>query len=234
MSGWPRKFFPGSRLALALLLVLVTASALAGCSTPRERYRVLSFFFDGVPNPDAPPKVVAVARPDSEFAPVVTAVVLTVHKPYKEGRCVVCHSSVNGQIQDFARAYDSCVKCHKKVSTEHALMHGPVAREACRFCHAPHDSVQPALLKDTPIKVCTQCHDKQLLGEYPYQHMDGQTSCLLCHAGHGGHARYFLKPPATQPNAPPRIPPSTQPATLPATQPATQSATQPRPGDHAP
>jgi predicted CXXCH cytochrome family protein len=96
----------------------------------------------------------------------------------------------------------------------HVLMHGPVARAACSWCHAPHESAEPALLKNTPIQVCTQCHDQELLGANPPEHVDGTTSCLQCHFGHGGDARYFLKP-RTPPASPPAEPPTSMPAVFP-------------------
>jgi predicted CXXCH cytochrome family protein len=201
-------FWGGLMIGLGLLIM-------AGCGTPREEYQVLSFFFDGVPNPDA-------VKPTAESTgPAVKAVarVVTQHKPYADNNCAACHRSTTGEIQEFSEAYKQCVKCHPKVPQERRLMHGPVAREACRWCHAPHESTEPALLKDSPIKVCSQCHDKQLLGDKPPEHVDGKTSCVQCHFGHGGDARYFLKeqaPAATVPTSQPERSPTTVPATGPA------------------
>jgi predicted CXXCH cytochrome family protein len=216
----PRNIFWGSlMIGLGLLL-------LAGCGTPRERYQVLSVFFDGVPNPDT-------AKPAAGGNGPVASVpvrMVTQHKPYAEENCAACHRSESGNILDFSDAYKACVKCHAKVPQERKLMHGPVARGECRWCHAPHESAEEALFKDTPIRVCTQCHDTHLLGNNPPEHTDGKTSCLQCHFGHGGDKQYFLKPasppasaPASQPdtapalNLPPNGPPasSDQPATGP-------------------
>lgn len=205
--------------ALILVGLICGTLILTACSTPHERYKVLSTFFDGVPDPDAPKKI-ASTQPADPDAPangsVVTLSIVSIHKPYRERQCDACHFATNGEIQDFEKAYDSCLRCHKKVTNNHTLMHGPVARAACRFCHSPHESTQPHLLKDTSIKVCTQCHDSQLLGNKPIQHIDGKTSCLQCHTGHGGEVRFFL---VSKTNA------TTQPATQPSTQPATQPTT---------
>lgn len=113
-------------------------------------------------------------------------------------------------IAEFDVAYKQCLKCHKQVTTEHPKMHGPVALAACEWCHAPHESSEKWLLKDSPVKVCGQCHDQNLLSPVPVQHTDG-SNCLTCHAGHGGTARYFLKP-----DARPEWPSTTRPATQPA------------------
>jgi predicted CXXCH cytochrome family protein len=201
-----------------LLLVLAGVISLIGCSSPRERYKVLSFFFDGVPDPDAPN---VSRRPvSSGRGQVILATIVSTHKPYKEGKCDSCHRSTSGEILEFEDAYKNCVSCHKGVSTGRKLMHGPVAREVCRFCHTPHESTEPALLKASSIKVCTACHDQQLLGNNPPEHLDGQTSCLNCHFGHGGDSRYFLKlaPVATQPvpGTWPALPAATAPTSHPA------------------
>jgi predicted CXXCH cytochrome family protein len=221
-AGIPR------RLAgmLLMLLGIVMAAGLIGCGTPRERYKTLSFFFDGVPDPDAPAK--RGSGGDVQQTVFVGKRIVSQHKPFLDNRCAECHNSATGDIQDFSAAYSACIKCHKKVPTERDLMHGPVARAQCKWCHAPHESTEPALLKDTPIKVCTQCHDKQLLGSNPPEHVDGKTSCLQCHFGHGGTARYFLKPTTLPTGAPdgntPASADATQPAT-PATAPAGPPAT---------
>jgi len=172
-------------LGLGILLV----AGWGGCGTPRERYHTLSIFFDGVPNPDA------VKKPKLEEGTLVAVVTrhVTQHPPYRDNKCDSCHRTDEGEIQDFNTAYKQCIKCHKPVTQEHARMHGPVVREDCRWCHAPHESAEPHLLKDKAVKVCTQCHDKTLLGATPAEHMDGKTSCLDCHSGHGGAQRYFLK-----------------------------------------
>lgn len=207
-------------LRYGIALLLLFAAFAAGCGgSPRERYQVLSYFFDGVPNPDAPKNN---RNPDTTGGTkVITASIVSQHKPFVDAgsdpaKCAVCHRNSEGEIQEFSEAYKACVKCHTKISTSLPKMHGPVAREACKFCHAPHESTQPHLLKDEPINVCTQCHDQTLLGDKPPQHLDGQTSCLDCHFGHGGNERYFIKPSPT--SVQPAPPPTTAPATLPATQ----------------
>lgn len=174
------------------LFLLCAMIGWTGCGSASERYKVLSFFFDGVPNPNAP-KVVRTAAAATGPAQVAHLIVSR-HKPYVDNQCDSCHRSSAGQILDFEDAFNACGKCHKTVATQYPRMHGPVARSACRWCHAPHESDQPALLKFTAIKVCTQCHDQQLLGNNPPQHGDGITSCIACHNGHGGTQALFLKP----------------------------------------
>jgi predicted CXXCH cytochrome family protein len=218
------------------LLLLCSLIGWVGCGSPRERYKTLSFFFDGVPNPDAP-KVVRTAAVATTGPGQVKHLIASTHKPFADNQCDACHRSSAGQIMDFEEAYSACVRCHKDVTTKYARMHGPVARAACRWCHTPHEATEPVLLKMPVIKVCTQCHDQQLLGSNPPQHGDGITSCIACHNGHGGTQALFLKPdwkaewpklqaasnPATTNSAttnPAEPTPATAPATAPATGPA--------------
>lgn len=202
------------KLAASLLLVL-PIFAWVGCSSPTERYQVLSFFFDGVPNPNAPKKVVKV---ENNATPVLTLTIVSRHKPFVENQCDSCHRSATGQMVDFTDTYKSCAKCHPKVANQYSHMHGPVARPACQFCHTGHESAYPHLLRADPVKVCTQCHDAQLLGNKPLEHNDGHTNCLNCHGSHGGNEAYFLKPGWNLPVPPiyPTTAPTTQSTTLPA------------------
>jgi predicted CXXCH cytochrome family protein len=72
------------------------------------------------------------------------------------------------------------------------VMHGPVAVNACNFCHNPHSSKLPALLKAAPAKLCMQCHGPTGLSQGTVAHADAESNCLDCHSGHGG-AKNLLK-----------------------------------------
>jgi predicted CXXCH cytochrome family protein len=171
---------------LLILLVLALGVALAlGCSS-HKRYRVLSFFFDGVPNPDAPKNSLSARRS-------VSGKPIFVHQPFAEKKCDACH--LNSQ-DIFARAKmrpGACVDCHKGVRDEYPVMHGPVAAEACTMCHAPHQATQAHLLKAATPKVCVQCHDEATLGTTVAEHQNPKSDCTGCHSGHGGTDRHFLK-----------------------------------------
>ena len=206
MLGRPLKKMLARGVGFLLLLSMV---AWIGCGTPRERYKILSTFFDGVPNPDAP-KVTRTAMAASTQPGVVAMPIVSRHKPFVDNKCESCHRSSTGVITEFSEAFKACVKCHTTVTKKYARMHGPVSQAACRWCHTPHESTEPYLLKGPSLQVCTQCHDDQLLGKNPVQHGDKTTSCVSCHNGHGGTAAFFLKP-----NAKPDWP-TTAPATLPA------------------
>ena len=123
-----------SRIRFELLCVPVLGGAFwwTGCSVERN-YELLSFFFDGVPNPNALPILAASGDP----ATIRASATYSAHTPYLEGECATCHG------QGFTmRGIDVgvCLDCHAEVPDEHRYMHGPVAVGACLVCHVPHES----------------------------------------------------------------------------------------------
>ena len=178
---------PRVRPAL-LLLVLVGAGAVywIGCSV-QEHYETLSFFFDGVPDPNAP--VVG----SGSAAARIAGVTYFAHQPYVENACHECHEDPSNI---FGGRSDStiCLKCHAQVVDQYPMMHGPVAAVACLYCHKPHESTLPNLLRYEVPRLCRQCHVPGLLGapQRP-DHVQIEDACLDCHTGHGGRQRYFLE-----------------------------------------
>jgi predicted CXXCH cytochrome family protein len=166
-----------------------------GCSVERN-YRVLSFFFDGVPDPSLNGK-----KPGStpgQSADPKASPTYSVHKPYAEDRCAECHSQ---QFQLTRKDSGVCLKCHQAETSKHERMHGPVAAGACLWCHNPHESAYPHLFQGEARAVCTQCHDKTVLktSKVP-EHGQETVSCLACHFGHGGTNEFMLRtpPPAAE------------------------------------
>lgn len=148
---------------------------------------MLSFFFDGVPDPNA---IIA----DSDLAAAKAAgLTYYTHKPYAENACRECHDNPSNV---FGGRTDSsiCMKCHAEVVQQHEVMHGPVAAVACLWCHKPHESIHENLLRYEVPQLCRQCHVPGLLGA-PQQpdHIQNEVACLDCHSGHGGDNRYFLQ-----------------------------------------
>src|SRR4051812_20841274 len=87
-------------LTVSLLgLGLLVAS---GCS-PDRRYQMLSFFFDGVPNPHAVPGAVAVGSGQPGSAAGVAQVLSYVHKPYVENKRNACHSGNLSGFESFQK-----------------------------------------------------------------------------------------------------------------------------------
>jgi predicted CXXCH cytochrome family protein len=63
----------------------------------------------------------------------------------------------------------------------------------CLWCHEPHESDQPRLLKTTAPDLCLQCHDRELLPSDNPAHQSEQANCLDCHVGHGSPKSGLLR-----------------------------------------
>jgi predicted CXXCH cytochrome family protein len=168
-----------------------------------KNYKTLSFFFDGVPDPNAIAKV----TPGATMVDIQQSPTYSAHKPWQEERCIECHART---LKMDNRDSDLCLKCHAAKLTEYPNMHGPVAVGACLWCHNPHNSAYAHLLKAPTREVCSQCHTSaQLNVERVPAHADMNSSCTDCHSGHGGSARFFLHD--LQRPAPPASPAEAQP-----------------------
>jgi predicted CXXCH cytochrome family protein len=171
----PRAFHALIGCAIGLILVV-------GCSV-HQKYRTLSFFFDGVPDPDA--QIASAASLQSSGTSNGTSVQKKQyqHKPYATGNCEACHTA-NKQLVTLST--ELCIKCHANSPTQFAEMHVPVAIGECLWCHEPHESDSPRLLKTTATRLCLQCHDPVLLESTVKEHTLIKANCLECHTGHGG------------------------------------------------
>jgi predicted CXXCH cytochrome family protein len=200
--AWPRFAFAGGVAALLMLW--------AGCSVSDKNYKVLSVFFDGVPNPNAPlasAEESAGGKKGSGPRPVM----LSQHKPVKDQQCTACHADP-GQVAISALDSNLCMKCHEKVLAEYPAMHGPVVGRACLWCHEAHESQYPSLLRTTAATLCFQCHERELLSK-----TEGHTAnaiCVDCHGGHGGARPPFMRAETAKWKA------STQPSGAPTTAPS--------------
>jgi predicted CXXCH cytochrome family protein len=179
-------YFQAGRRSVYTIAILAILSALAvGCSVAKN-YKTLCFFFDGVPDPNAPvtgppTSLNLAAMPNGQLGPMK----MYRHKPYAEGKCAECHKADKKQLVTVKA--ELCLKCHAPTVKQYAVMHAPVAIGLCLWCHEPHESDSPKLLKTTAPQLCLQCHDASLLPSNvkPHQFPD-QANCLECHVGHGG------------------------------------------------
>lgn len=169
-------------------------------------YKVLAFFFDGVPDPtkpQTPPGQRPQAAEANRFAapgdPMASKVVR--HKPFVDEDCKACHQSNDpSQIYGSQVAAGTCVTCHKDTADKPHVTHGPVVTGACGWCHDPHQSTEPALLRATATTVCMKCHESDMLSTHVAEHtrtdptVQGHKTCTECHYGHGGPHPAMLKP----------------------------------------
>jgi predicted CXXCH cytochrome family protein len=174
-----------ARLAAAALAILV-AGAL-GCSST-TRYRVLNFFFDGVPRPRAAPAALPAtavestggARPAGFFE----------HGPYAAKLCSGCHAT--GAMNTLVAAGDQlCSRCHA-LRLDRRYVHGPLASGGCLACHEPHSSPYRHLLVSASDGFCLRCHDRAALKPIP-GHAGQAEDCTACHDAHMSDRRYLLK-----------------------------------------
>ncbi|MBI4716973.1 MAG: hypothetical protein HY763_04155 [Planctomycetes bacterium] len=180
------------------VILSVSATLVAACTTV-NRYKVLSFFFDGVPPPGATPErgYAAPGRPGEVIAPggageAPPRPTIYTHAPFRENRCGRCHDMETGQL--FKSPGDGlCLTCHATVPGDVPYVHGPVAVKDCLFCHHYHVSSYPKLLLADPTATCLQCHDGDDLTPGPHHANLERTTCVACHEPHGGHDRFFLK-----------------------------------------
>ncbi len=209
-----------------LLLGFALVAGASACS-PSIRHRVLTFFVDGVPEPGAeltvgyPVESHAIAGLPGPDVVLDTRVSRTrprartvyyAHPPYRENRCGSCHNPQDGQVQRSPEE-GLCLTCHEELARKPTFLHGPVAVNACTFCHHHHASTYPKLLLVDPTVICFRCHEEDNLTTGPHHdtrahdtgvhdtgvhdtrvHEDRSTQpCLQCHDPHGGGDRFFLK-----------------------------------------
>jgi len=166
------------------------------CNT-QKRYKVLSFFFDGVPNPQTTDiRVVAdslsildstnlLANSDE-----VTKSRFILHLPYGKKECISCHdqNSIGKTVESQPQL---CYKCHDDYNESYQFVHGPVGGGYCSICHDPHKSQLNQLLKQPAEQLCLNCHDSSTVYNSKFHKKNEQTSCIECHNPHGGENRFM-------------------------------------------
>jgi predicted CXXCH cytochrome family protein len=175
---------------LLYVLTMVIVAALTGCSATGS-YRVLSFFFDGVP-----PKNTTVKETSSTIKDTTVAAAnanesakkpTTIHPPYAENQCNVCHN--NGKFAMDQPAL--CYQCHADFATKYTFVHGPVAGGYCTDCHDPHNG-NAKLLTRSGQDLCLLCHVKEDILKNEAHGDIGTTACTDCHNPHGGQDHYLF------------------------------------------
>ncbi len=189
-KGFLKRRAPGALLALPLLVCIW-----AGCSVEKH-YEMLSFFFDGVPDPFAP--LGAGLGSGGQRMPGVK---YFTHDPFAQNACLECHRSPS----QFSMSWEDssmCLRCHEDIKSGYAYLHGPVAGDACLWCHAPHESTIRPLLRVGGAELCLQCHGLEMESAPPIpEHEDLARDCMDCHHAHGGDDRFFMRDTAELPAA---------------------------------
>jgi predicted CXXCH cytochrome family protein len=186
----------------ASLLAAILAS---GCLSTAGRYRVLSFFFDGVPPPqvaEETPAAVEVTIADAELmmpepeqppAPQSSR-----HPPWADRECSKCHDKA-GSNRLVARGAELCWTCHENENFFSEVVHGPAAAGNCTGCHNPHRSPRPKLLLEAGADLCAQCHDQNTFPEAELHRLGQGDDCVSCHNPHSAKRAYMLRPEVATP-----------------------------------
>lgn len=176
--------------ALALL-----ASGLFGCEA-HSRYRVLCFFFDGVPVPrgevpcdgQSAAGVSGAAKTNVSTAEVARK--YSQHGPYAAKMCEGCHQRQTNQL--LLPANDLCLYCHV-LSVMKRRVHGPVASGSCSICHDAHGSGNEYLLVSNSLDFCLYCHQRQdVMRNAVHQDIEN-TGCTTCHDAHASNNDFLLR-----------------------------------------
>ncbi len=191
-----RNINPHDGIVIALLVgLLLLWGTLAGCNES-QRHRVLTFFFDGVP-PLHPSSDEATSLQNlTPQAATTSDSTWTVHPPIED--CTQCHGQqrgkgFSGQVQLVTPVPALCDGCHTRPTADQGWVHGPVVKGECLFCHEPHRTQTPHLLRQPPPTLCFQCHDADAVRQVKYHQLPSYKNCLACHVGHVSHSRYLLR-----------------------------------------
>jgi len=183
------RLFSGDKKKIAAVSLLLGLWLVYGCAPKTQaQYRVLSFLFDGVPNPEAikaeqaekGKRSDAVKEKRSKFAE---------HGPFAAKQCNGCHQRGTNAL--VAPLEELCFRCHQ-LDLKKGWTHGPVASGGCRECHNPHSSGYPFLLLAKPSEFCYYCHDKKDVLRAAV-HKDMTLECTACHDAHSADNRFLLK-----------------------------------------
>ena len=178
-----------------IFFFVIITSLFIACS-PEISYKVLSFLFDGVPDPDEN-EIVAVNDSLSQIDSIATERVIkpqfVLHPPYKERACTNCHDrSTMGKL--LKPQPELCYQCHEDFNETYGFLHGPVAGGYCTACHNPHMAKFEKLLLRQGKQLCLHCHNSARILKNEF-HIDlKDTNCIRCHNPHGGENRYMPQP----------------------------------------
>lgn len=209
-----------NKLFKVLIIFLLTGACalfLTGCEK-QARYKVLTFFFTGVPPIDGKVKDNAVQTAAVKKPKKRQVYPAFVHGPKASGECFYCHDTDSTQsfkqtkksrgggmpnLKDIKPGRlivdrkDLCVQCHTSKSSEMRYVedlwiHGPLAEGSCTACHDYHETrFRYMLRKESSIDLCTRCHADGFL-EQTEEHTNGEE-CTSCHNPHIGANRLLLR-----------------------------------------
>ncbi len=174
----------------SLLLLLVACDV-------KKNYNILSFFFDGVPNPVERINTSKTIELDSTKIKRHNLVLkktqpnFIFHKPFKQRKCSKCHNVSKG-FSLTKTLPELCYSCHKNFVKKLVFVHGPVDSGYCSKCHHPHKSKNEYMLLKTGKALCLQCHNRSDVIKNKIHKDLESKGCISCHNPHGSKVKYFL------------------------------------------
>ena len=204
---------------LALGLLVLSVLILAGCHQDEiERYKTLSFFFDGVPPPegydineeeqplvgpwgitvdpnsDLGREMITKRQTDPDWQVTDEPEdVFFYHTPYKDRDCYGCHDQEQGYTPP-ATGAQLCSKCHESYMAFETddWVHGPVVVGQCGWCHEAHKAEHPSLVKDSQPALCMTCHETSFVENDAFHTSLEDRQCTECHDPHASGNRLLL------------------------------------------
>ncbi len=174
---------------MAACVLLFAALGMYGCA-PQTRYKVLSFFFDGVPNPEMIAQKANAGKHENDEMSSMKAVTYRMHGPYASRNCSGCHTPGSNVL--VLPRDKLCFRCHE-LDLSKKYVHGPVAAGGCLMCHDPHGSAYPYFLIADPATFCLRCHNKKDIAKNEaHKGIDGEQ-CTTCHDAHASNKEFLLK-----------------------------------------
>ncbi len=179
-----------------IYVFIILLVSLFTCCSPKSNQRVLSFFFDGVPAQHFSDSSTVVKNTKdtanksivAKYADLSTK---SIHPPYKEGNCTLCHNQFATGMLNTPQT-ELCFRCHENFDKKFAFVHAPVASGYCTGCHNPHISELPKLLVRKGQDICLHCHEAIMVLKNEVHAEIGETACTDCHNPHGGNDRYLF------------------------------------------
>ena len=175
--------------------VLIVGLLMTACGT-EQRHKVMTFFFEGVPEPGeagrvAETEVATVEQIEPErvgFQPVVKK--WFYHEPFELKACKDCHQSEFSQalLKDEPKL---CYDCHGKILKKMEFVHKPAEDGTCKLCHTAHKSEVAFLLPKPELQLCNDCHKP--MDNLKFVHTPvAEGHCSYCHNPHGGKNKLYL------------------------------------------
>jgi len=186
------------KIEFIFLLVLIYGFS-TSCSS-EKRLKILSTFFDGVPQAASSEELAAdslQADPtkDGDNKPlrfVRRQPQMFLHEPYRDRACDSCHGTGYGN-RLLEEPPDLCFGCHDDFREQLTQIHGPVAAGLCTACHNPHRAKFKRMLFAEGQRLCLKCHEQSAVFANEVHTDIGEESCMSCHNPHGGTEEYFLE-----------------------------------------